>query len=139
MAEISISQVIQETGIPASTLRYYEEFGLLSSTRRIGGRRQFDETVIQRLALIQTAQQAGFTLAELKILLNNVLESETGAIEWREMLERKLAEMDMRLQKIKSMRRLLEDITACDADDLAECIVVTGQRHQLELTKSDEE
>ena len=68
MPEISISQVTQQTGLRPSALRYYEELGLLHPTRRISGRRQYDEDVLQRLALIQTGQQAGFTLAELGLL-----------------------------------------------------------------------
>ncbi|MBZ0293517.1 MAG: MerR family transcriptional regulator [Anaerolineae bacterium] len=131
MAEMSISQVTQHTGIRPSALRYYEEMGLLSPTRRIGGRRQYDESVLQRLALIQTGQQAGFALAELAILLNNVLESESSGAAWRDLVDRKLVEMDERLRNIHSMKRLLEDIMDCDDDSLAECIVLTGQRHQL--------
>ena len=74
MAEMSISQVTEQTGVRPSALRYYEEIGLLSPVRRVSGRRQYDESVLQRLALIQTGQQAGFTLAELGVLLNNVLD-----------------------------------------------------------------
>ena len=129
MAEMSISQVTQQTGVRPSALRYYEEIGLLSPTRRVGGRRQYDESVLQRLALIQTGQQAGFTLAELSILLNNVLES--GGAEWHDLISRKLHEMDRLLHNIESMKRLLEDIMDCDDASLAECIVLTGQRHQI--------
>ena len=129
MAEISISQVTQQTGLRPSTLRYYEEIGLLSPTRRVGGRRQYDESVLQRLALIQTGQQAGFTLAELGILLNNVLDSDTGSAGWHVLLERKLKEMERRLRNIESMKGLLEDIMDCDDESLAECIVLTGQQH----------
>jgi DNA-binding transcriptional MerR regulator len=131
MAEISISDVVQQTGVRPSTLRYYEEIGLLHPTRRVGGRRQYDETVLQRLALIQTGQQAGFTLAELSVLLNNVLDSASGGAQWRMLVERKLMEMDIRARHIDSMKRLLEDITDCEDENLAECIVLTGQRHQV--------
>src|SRR5215470_11607543 len=129
MAEMSISQVTQQTGIRPSTLRYYEEIGLLHPTRRVSGRRQYDENVLQRLALIQTGQQAGFTLAELGILLNNVLDAEAGRAGWHELVDRKLKEMDALLRNIESMKRLLEDIMDCDDASLAECIVLTGQRH----------
>ena len=131
MAEISINQVTQQTGIRPSTLRYYDEIGLLRPIRRVGGRRQYDESVLQRLALIQTGQQAGFTLAELAILLNNVLDSESGGAGWHELVERKLKEMDARMRHIASMKRLLEDIIDCDDESLAECIVQTGQRHAI--------
>ena len=129
MAEISIYEVTKQTGIRPSTLRYYDEIGLLRPVRRVSGRRQYDESVLQRLALIQTGQQAGFTLAELSILLNNVLDSESGGAGWHELVDRKLKEMDARLRNIESMKLLLEDIMDCDDASLAECIVLTGQRH----------
>jgi DNA-binding transcriptional MerR regulator len=127
MAEMSIHQVTRQTGVRPSTLRYYEEIGLLRPTRRVSGRRHYDESVLQRLALIQTGQQAGFTLAELGILLNQVLES--GGAEWHELVDRKLQEMDALVRNIERMKRLLEDIMDCDDDSLAECIVLTGERH----------
>lgn len=139
MAAISISQVTQETGVRPSTLRYYEEIGLLSPTGRSGGRRQYNESVFQRLALIQTGQQAGFTLAELGILLNQILESESGSARWHELIDRKLKEMDALRRNVERMQRLLEDIQACEDDSLAECIVWTGQQHQLDRPTAHEE
>jgi MerR family redox-sensitive transcriptional activator SoxR len=132
MAEISINQVTQQTGLRPSTLRYYEEIGLLRPIGRVSGRRQYDESVLQRLALIKTGQQAGFTLAELGILLNNVLDSESGDASWHELVDRKLKEMDALLRNIESMKGLLVDILDCDDASLAECIVLTGERHSLE-------
>lgn len=131
MAEISIDQVTRQTGVRPSALRYYEELGLLRPVRRVGGRRQYDESVLQRLALIHTGQQAGFTLAELGILLNNVLDAEAGGAGWHELVSRKLKEMDALMRNIESMKSLLEDIMDCDNASLAECIVLTGQRHSL--------
>ena len=131
MAELSISIVAQQTGLRPSTLRYYEEIGLLSPTGRIGGRRQYDESVLQRLALIQTGQQAGFTLAELRILLDNVLGDESGNVEWHTLVARKLTEMGVRSQNIERMKRILEDIMDCEDSTLAECIVLTGQKHHV--------
>lgn len=129
MADISITEVTQHTGLPASTLRYYEELGLIHPTRRIGRRRQYDQSVLQRLALIQTGQQAGFTLTELGVLLNKVLGTEPGGAEWQALVARKMAEMEAMIRNIESMKRLLTDIMACDADSLAECIVLTGRKH----------
>ena len=129
MAEFSIGKVAQQTGVRSSTLRYYEEIGLLHPIRRVSGRRQYDESIFQRLALIHTGQQAGFTLAEVKILLDNVLTSEDESAEWHELVDRKLKEIDSRLRNIKSMKRLLEDIMDCDDSSLADCIVQTGQKH----------
>lgn len=137
MAEISIYQVTQQTGLRPSTLRYYEEIGLLRPTRRISGRRQYDDSVLQRLALIKTGQQAGFTLAELGILLNNVLDSDSGGGGWHQLVDHKLKEMDAMMRNIESMKRLLLDIMDCDDTSLAECIVLTGQKHSLVRLEAD--
>lgn len=131
MAELSITSVTKETGLPPSTLRYYEEIGLVRPTRRIGGRRQYDESVLQRLALIQTGQHAGFTLAELETLLNHVLETESGSADWHDLIARKLTEMEAMQANIKRMKSLLVDIMDCDDRSLAECIVLTGQKHDV--------
>ena len=137
MTEMSISQVTQRTGMRPSALRYYEEIGLLSPTRRVGGRRHYDEAVLQRLALIRTGQQAGFTLAELRILLSNVLDAGSASAGWHEMVDRKLREMDALLRNVESMKRLLEDIRECDDASLAECIVLTGQKHRITSTEPE--
>ncbi|MEZ4666702.1 MAG: MerR family transcriptional regulator [Anaerolineae bacterium] len=129
MATLSINQVTTQTGVRPSALRYYEEIGLLRPMGRVSGRRQYDESILQRLALIQTGQRAGFTLSELGVLLNNVLDATSTAGDWHALVERKLKEMDAMLVNIGSMKRLLEDIRDCDDESLAECIVLTGQRH----------
>ena len=131
MAEISITEVTQQTGVRPSTLRYYEEIGLIHPTRRVGGRRQYDESVFQRLALIQTGQQAGFTLAEVGVLLQTVLDAESRGAEWHALANRKLSEMDAMLRNIQNMKLLLEDIMNCDDASLAECIVLTGQKYPV--------
>jgi MerR family redox-sensitive transcriptional activator SoxR len=130
MTEISISQVAQQTGLRPSALRYYEEIGLLSPTKRVGGRRYYNEDVFQRLAIIQTGQQAGFTLAELRVLLNDILAASSPSARWHDLIERKVREMNALLVNVQSMKNLLEDIMNCDDVSLAECIVLTGQRHR---------
>jgi MerR family redox-sensitive transcriptional activator SoxR len=131
MAELSISEVAQRAGIRTSALRYYEEIGLLTPIRRVGGRRHYDESVLEKLAVIQTAQQAGFTLAELRVLLNDVLAATSPSAQWHDLIQRKLQEMNKLLQNVQSMKRLLEEIMDCDDASLAECIILTGQKHQL--------
>lgn len=130
MAELSISQVAQLTGVRPSTMRYYEEIGLLSPIRRVGNRRHYEESILQRLALIQTGQHAGFTLAELKTLLDNIHKAETGNSEWHDLISRKLREMEMMQKQIERMKHLLADIMDCEDDTLAECIVLTGKKYR---------
>ena len=62
MRDLDIGEVAQRAGIPASTLRFYEEKGLVASVGRRGLRRQYDRDVLERLALIALGRSAGFSL-----------------------------------------------------------------------------
>ena len=130
MAEMSISQVARQAGVRTSTLRYYESIGLLPEPARVGGRRRYDRDVLQRLEIIRTAQQAGFTLAELRVLLDDILTNASAHADWHDLIQRKLQELDERLLNVQSMKRLLEDIMGCDDAELADCIYWTGQKYK---------
>jgi MerR family redox-sensitive transcriptional activator SoxR len=131
MPEMTISQVAREAGLRPSTLRYYEEIGLLPIAHRISGQRRYDSTVLQRLAVIHTARQAGFTLHEIAILVNEILPNPTSSPQWRDLLERKLLELTQMLSHVQSMRSLLEDVMRCDDPELADCIYQTGRKHGI--------
>mgnify|MGYP001964731658 CR=1 FL=1 len=68
MARMDIAEVAAQAGVPASTLRYYEEKGLITSIGRSGLRRVFDSGVVERLALIALGRAAGFSLDEICLL-----------------------------------------------------------------------
>ncbi len=130
MAEFTISQVARQTDLRPSALRYYEEIGLLRAPKRVNGRRRYDESVLQRLAIIQTAQRAGFTLDEICILLNDILPSGALQSQWHTLVQRKFVELNTTLLHIEKMKRLLEDVMGCDDDELADCLFVIGQKHR---------
>ena len=131
ISEMTISQVAHEAGLRPSTLRYYEEIGLLPTAQRIGGQRRYDSSILQRLAVIHTAQKAGFTLSEIAILVNEVLPNASPSRQWRELLERKLLELSALQSHVQSMRSLLEDVMRCDDPELADCIYQTGRKHGI--------
>jgi len=131
MSEMTISQVARQTGLRPSTLRYYEEIGLLPVAPRRGGQRRYDATILQRLTVIHTAQQAGFTLTEIAILVNDILPSPAPSPQWRELLQRKLVELKTLQSHVERMRNLLEDVMRCDDPELADCIYRTGQKHAV--------
>lgn len=128
--DMTISEVAQRVGVRTSTLRYYESIGLLPVPKRVSGRRRYDSAILQRLEIIRTAQQAGFTLAELRVLFDDVLADAVPASRWHELIERKLQELNQLMQNVQSMRSLLQDIMRCDDAELEDCIYWTGQRHK---------
>src|SRR6266487_3075453 len=98
MQELTIGEVARQAGIRTSTLRYYEEIGLLPIPPRVNGQRRYDDGVFQTLALIRVSQQAGFTVAEIQVLLNSILEGPTPSLQWQALAQQKLTEVENRLQ-----------------------------------------
>ncbi len=134
---LSIGEVARRVGMLPTTLRYYESIGLLPNPARENGSRRYDEGVFQRLEMIQTAQQAGFTLAEVRVLFDEILWSDSPAAKWNSLIQRKLQELDNMLVNIQNMKHLLEDILDCDNEHLAECMFQTGQKHRQSIHSTD--
>lgn len=113
---MDIAELAKRTGLPASTLRYYEERGLIRSTGRSGLRRLFAADVIERLSLIALGQAAGLSLAEIAPMLA----SGQPDID-RALLRRKADEIDSTLQTLMAMRDGLRHAAECSAPSHMEC------------------
>lgn len=110
----SIGEVARRVGLSTSALRYYETLGLLPAPERTSGRRRYDQDALDRLAMIDVAQRAGFTLREAKILLDGLDADEPPTDEWRELARHKLDEIDQLLRRTRAMRNLLHTWLTCD-------------------------
>ena len=114
---MEISQVAKKSGMSASTLRFYEEKGLISSIGRQGIRRVFSPNVLERLELIALGRAAGFSLEEIAGILGNEAKPEID----RELLLRKANELDGTIKKLTAMRDGLKHAAACTAPSHLEC------------------
>jgi|SRR6266478_8232256 len=122
METLTIGEVAQRAGIRPSAIRYYESVKVLPAPRRINGRRQYDSSVLERLAVIQLAQQAGFTVSEIRTLFNSFAADIPASIRWQEPARQKLAEVDALICRAQAMRRLLEEeLLRCHCLTLEEC------------------
>src|SRR5215831_6740386 len=107
MAILTISEVAKRLGIRSSTIRYYEEIGILPRAHRLNGQRRYDENVLYRLAVIQHAQRAGFSLPEIRQLFFGFRSDARPSERWKKLASEKLAELDLLMQQIQTMRSLL--------------------------------
>lgn len=121
---LSISEVGDATGLQSSALRYYEKVGLITPVARSGGRRQYDPSVLRRLAVIALLQEAGFTIAEV----GQLLDARTGDDTWRSMAEQKLGELDAHLARITTAREVLIAAVECDCSGLDTCELVDARQ-----------
>lgn len=114
---MDISEVVSRSGIPASTLRFYEEKGLISSIGRRGLRRQYGTNVLERLALIALGRSAGFSLDEIAPMLGANGQPKID----RKVLSNKAEELDISIQKLIAMRDGLRHAATCPAPSHMEC------------------
>lgn len=117
MKELDIAEVAQRSGVPASTLRFYEEKGLIASTGRRGLRRLFDPDVVERLGLIALGRAAGFSLEEIALMFAPDGKPRID----RQMLVAKANELDKTIRKLRMMRDGLRHAAVCAAPSHMEC------------------
>jgi DNA-binding transcriptional MerR regulator len=114
---MDIAEVARRTGVPASTLRYYEEIGLLKSVGRHGLRRVFDGTVLERLTLIALGRSAGLSLGEIGRMF-----AADGRLKIdRALLDQKADELDATIRQLRAMRDGLRHAAKCPAPSHMEC------------------
>ena len=119
--EMPISDVARRFGLRPSALRYYERIGLVPPPRRVSGRRRYDLESLRRLAVIQSARQAGFSLQDVAELFSGSDGNARPSVRWQRIAERKLAELDAAAARIEAMRGLLKNMGRCRCDALEAC------------------
>lgn len=117
MKEMDIGKVARWSGLPASTLRYYEEKGLIRSIGRNGLKRVFSETVIQRLSLIALGRTAGFSLDAIADMLATDGELALD----RERLLQQADQVDQTIKRLSAIRDGLRHAASCSAPSHLDC------------------
>lgn len=117
MKLMDIASVARQSGLPASTLRYYEEKGLIASIGRHGLRRVFDARVLERLAVIALGRSAGFSLDEIAPMFGPDGRPRLD----RAMLATRAEQLDATIRRLGAMRDGLRHAAACPAPSHMEC------------------
>lgn len=116
-----IGEIAQRAGLATSAVRYYEQLGLVHPVGRAAGRRLFDASTANRLRAIVAAQQAGFTLAEIRQLLDSQAE---GTAAWRDLVEAKITEVATRIAGLQAIATTLQDSLTCGCRAWDDCPIL---------------
>ena len=117
MGKMDIGEVAERSGVPASTLRYYEEVGLIRSVGRHGLRRQFDPDVLLRLSLIELGKTAGFSLTEIAGMFGKDGRPDIP----RDQLHAKADDLQRQMLDLRVLRDALRHVAECPALSHLEC------------------
>src|ERR671933_2605197 len=116
MELLTIGQVSARSGVAASALRYYEDQGLISSTRTPGGARRYPRTVLRRLAFVRAAQNVGLSLAEVRAALATLPEGRPPtARDWARLSRGWRERLDEQIAALVQLRDGLDSCIGCGA------------------------
>jgi MerR family copper efflux transcriptional regulator len=122
---LNISATAERTGLPAKTIRYYEEIGLVVPSRSANGYRQYDEEQVHRLAFVQRARGLGFGIDECRELLSLYDDKQRASSDVKRIAEEKIAEIEKRIAELAAMRSTLEHLArTCHGDDRPDCPIL---------------
>jgi MerR family redox-sensitive transcriptional activator SoxR len=128
--ELTIGEAAELAGVPASTLRYWEAAGLLKPPPRTGGKRRYGQESLQQIEIVVLAKRAGFTLAEIRVLLSGISDKTPPPELWRELAAVKLPEIERTLAEAHAMKKFLESGLRCECLSLEDCLTSTGGARQ---------
>ncbi|GAA5126743.1 MerR family transcriptional regulator [Pseudonocardia adelaidensis] len=133
-ASLSIGELSERTGVPATTLRYYDELGLVRPAVRAAGRRRYSESAVREVGLVVFFREIGFSLAEIGRFVTG------GRRCQQEMIDRKLAELAEQQHRIEVARAALEHGRRCPAGEPVRCprfwSIIDGRLRGLSVEES---
>jgi MerR family redox-sensitive transcriptional activator SoxR len=135
--ELTIGQVADRVGVNASAIRFYEREGILPKPARSGGQRRYTDQAVRRLQVIDIAKRAGFTLDEIRLLLDADDADEPTYAELRTLVGRKLSEVDALIARAQAMRQWLIRAQGCRCSSLELCDLFADADRSLAGPRAD--
>ena len=122
---MTIGEAAAASGLPAKTIRYYEEIGLVRPARGANGYRSFSDTDTRKLAFIAQARSLGFSMEECRALLSLYEDENRASADVRRLAGGHLDQIDGKIAELQAMRRTLADLVErCRGDARPDCPII---------------
>ena len=119
---LTIGELSTRSGVATSALRFYEERGLIDSTRNTGNQRRYQQAVLRRIAFIRTAQRIGLSLDEISEALATLPENRTPTkADWTRLSRAWRSRLDEQIERIEQLRDRLDSCIGCGCLSLRTC------------------
>ncbi|MGO4854121.1 Cu(I)-responsive transcriptional regulator [Phaeovulum sp. W22_SRMD_FR3] len=122
---MNIGDVAKRAGLPAKTIRYYEDIGLISAARGANGYRHFAEADLHKLAFVGRARSLGFSIEDCRALLALYEDKTRASHDVKALAAQHLAQIGQKIAELTAMRDTLSDLVACcGGDDHPDCPIL---------------
>ncbi|MFW8596132.1 Cu(I)-responsive transcriptional regulator [Cribrihabitans neustonicus] len=122
---MNIGDVSKRSGLPAKTIRYYEDIGFIRPRRGTNGYRAFDEKELHRLVFIGRARSLGFSIEDCRHLLALYDDKTRASADVKQVAEQTLEEIDAKIAGLKEMRATLASLVEkCAGDERPDCPIL---------------
>ena len=130
---MNIGEVAQASGLPAKTIRYYEDIGLVTAKRAANGYRSFGETELHKLSFLGRARSLGFSIEECRNLLALWENRSRASADVKAIAQGHLAEIELKIAELQAMHETLSHLVhACAGDDRPDCPILADLSAQAE-------
>lgn len=122
---MNIGAAAAASGLPAKTVRYYEEIGLLTPARAENGYRDYSGKDVHRLKFLQRARSLGFTVGECRLLLSLYEDEKRASADVKALAVEKIAQIDGKIAELHSLRETLSRLAEnCHGDGRPDCPII---------------
>jgi MerR family transcriptional regulator, copper efflux regulator len=131
---MNIGHAAERSGLPAKTIRYYEDIGLIVPERSDNGYRDYSNEDVHRLRFLQRSRSLGFSVGECRQLLSLYDDKARESSEVKALAIAKLGEIDRKVAELLSLREMLgRFVNLCHGDDRPECPIIEGLSRDTSL------
>lgn len=137
--DMKIGEVARQAGLPAKTIRFYEEVGLIPPPRRAAnGYRIYEERSVHLLRFIARARSLGFPLEDVHDLVDLWQDQDRSSADVKRLARDHIAAIDEKLTELRDMRRTLSALVErCHGDDRPDCPILEELAHGKEPPDDD--
>lgn len=122
MTELTIGQVASRSGVATSALRYYEQRGLITSSRTTGNQRRYAQATLRRVAFIQAAQRVGLSLEDIAAALDTLPQGRAPTkADWHRLSRSWRPRLDDQIERLQRLRNNLDRCIGCGCLSLRSC------------------
>lgn len=119
---LTVGEVAKRSGVPVSTIHFYESKGLIKATRNAGNHRQYQAIVLRYIAIIRVAQRTGLSLEEIGETLSSIQAgSKLSASEWKDISSKWKERLNKRIRSLVRLRDELDSCIGCGCLSLKDC------------------